>query len=385
MVKVLYLDKEGGWGGSSRSLYFLLKNLDRSLYTPIVWYKSAGPMADRLADLGIQARHEPDMCSIIPRREKNWKLWIVNIPYILKLSAVADKIIELDPDLIHMNYEGLVPLLYVLRKKGCVRPVVLHVRTMSPANWIYKLYAKVINAHANHLVCITENERGRVLEAGVDPGRVPATVLYNPLDPALFQGDAAEKGVSEKLNLVFLGSIDRQKAADRLVELARELRDRNVSARITAYGRSPRYKKFFVFPIRNLERLSAQVKEEGLEEWLSFAGHIANPEERIKEADILLRPSRDNDPWGRDVLEALALGLPVMAMGRYDRFVVPGKTGWLSEQWDAGKWADLIASIDKNRATLKEMSRMARSHAASLLDSREYGRKISEIYQSLLK
>ena len=40
---------------------------------------------------------------------------------------------------------------------------------------------------------------------------------------------------------------------------------------------------------------------------IRFMGHVKNPEKFIKESDILIRPTRENNPWGRDILEAMAL------------------------------------------------------------------------------
>jgi len=53
-LRVLYLDKEGGFGGSSRSLYFLIKNLDRRRVEAQVVLRERGPALERLQRAGSQ-------------------------------------------------------------------------------------------------------------------------------------------------------------------------------------------------------------------------------------------------------------------------------------------------------------------------------------------
>ena len=54
---------------------------------------------------------------------------------------------------------------------------------------------------------------------------------------------------------------------------------------------------------------------------IRFIGHVNNPEKFIKESDILIRPTRENNPWGRDILEAMAFGKTIISVGTYDKFI----------------------------------------------------------------
>ena len=58
-IRVLYIDIEGGWGGSSRSLLYFVGHLDPNKVKPIVWHRREGPVSERLQDLGVEHRHEP--------------------------------------------------------------------------------------------------------------------------------------------------------------------------------------------------------------------------------------------------------------------------------------------------------------------------------------
>lgn len=67
----------------------------------------------------------------------------------------------------------------------------------------------------------------------------------------------------------------------------------------------------------------------GVSEMFLFQGHVPEPERVLAASHVLAKPSREDNPWGRGILEALALGLPVLACGSYDKFVAPGQSGFL--------------------------------------------------------
>ena len=58
---ILYLDIEGGWGGSSRSLYYLLEAIDRRRFRPVVVTRKDGPIRQRYETIGITCVHMPDL------------------------------------------------------------------------------------------------------------------------------------------------------------------------------------------------------------------------------------------------------------------------------------------------------------------------------------
>jgi glycosyltransferase involved in cell wall biosynthesis len=382
-LRVLYVDIEGGFGGSSRSLFYMVAALDRARFEPTVWHRSSGPIGQRLDQLGVSHRVEARIASIIPRPKNNWKIWLTSVPRLLRLPDLARSIRDEAPDLLHLNYEGLVPLHVALCRTGARIPTVMHVRTMSPANAIYRAYARHINRHVDHLIFITENERGRAAAAGVDVGRVGNSVLYNPVSADMLSApDKAAR--SGPLRIVYLGTLDHPRAPDRLIGLAAELRHRSIACRIDCYGGAQRYRKLFIFPHRTLEELRARVDAEALGEWIAFHGHVGSPEDELRSADLLIRPARAGDPWGRDVIEALACGTPAIATGSFDRFVRSGETGFLFETWDDAAIAAAIGRLSEDRPLLQQLSANARTLARSLFDPAPYAARIAAIYNQVL-
>jgi len=134
----------------------------------------------------------------------------------------------------------------------------------------------------------------RAIAASID---VPATVIGNPYDEALFRRDPAATRTRE---LVFLGRLVSDKGVDVLLEAMAVLHGRGIGARLSIIGSGPEEAA-----LRSLaERL-------GVERRVHFAGVLRGPAlvEALNAHQILVVPSVWEEPFGVVALEGLACGL----------------------------------------------------------------------------
>ena len=104
--KILFIDIEGGFGGSSRSLLNIILNLNKKLFLPIVLCKKKGPTTVKLKELNIKYFIEPKIFSVIPLKKNNFKNLLINLYKFFFINNLINKIINIKPDLLHLNYEG---------------------------------------------------------------------------------------------------------------------------------------------------------------------------------------------------------------------------------------------------------------------------------------
>ena len=64
---------------------------------------------------------------------------------------------------------------------------------------------------------------------------------------------------------------------------------------------------------------------------------VINPADILPVADVVLRLTRRNDPWGRDIVEALSMGVPVVATGIWQGYVQHGVNGFLLGEYNLEK------------------------------------------------
>jgi glycosyltransferase involved in cell wall biosynthesis len=373
-MRVLCLDIEGGFGGSSRSLYQSLSNIDRREVAFEVWCRRDGPIRQRYEALGIPCYIKPEMPHVgaLPRLSRN--LWTYSKFAIqwLRVRKFRDELIDAAEnrfDLIHFNHEGLFLLMKMLRRRVPTAPIVAHVRTMLPVNgfsrWQYRLLSKA----ADRIVFITENERDNLISlTGTTPKN---SVIYNIAETRA-DGIAPHHAIphGEHLKVAVLSNYAYLRGTDRLVEIAANLALRGrrdvlfvVAGDMTLRGSLPG-------ELGRIARaggtLADYVDACGLGDFFHFLGHVAAPEGVLKACDVLLRPSRDNAPWGRDVLEALGMGRPVVSIGQYDRFIETGVTGFLLAEYSADRIADILVELGQNRHEIARLGDNARARVASL-------------------
>ena len=383
-ITVLYIDIEGGFGGSSISLYNMVLSLNLKNFEPIVFCKKKGPTYKKLSKMGISCHIEPSITSIIPLKKNNLKNWLINSHKLLFMKGLVNKILQLNPDILHLNYEGLIPLHYILKKNRFLGKTVLHFRSsLAPPNFIYKFYAKHINKSVDFLIFIVETNREVALKAGVRLDKNNHKIMYNPVN---FISKFIKKNTKSErvLKVVFLALLDKYKGPYRLIEIAEILKNLNSNVKIDAYGESPSKKRYIFWERNILDELRKVVIKKNLNKWIEFHGHTYSPEKILSNSDVLIHPSLSNDPWGRNIIEALSMGVPVISHGNFDKFVKNNINGLLFSEWNAFNYGEALNKLSKNRILIEKWSLNSIDLAKENFKREKYGKTIMSVYKKIL-
>lgn len=103
-------------------------------------------------------------------------------------------------------------------------------------------------------------------------------------------------------------------------------------------------------PLPLQSRLANFIEENHIGDIISLNGWTDDAESQMKEMHCLLRPDDTGSPWGRDVIEAMSMGRPVLATGSREIFVRPGETGFLVPPKNPEAMAAAIAEAAKSGA-----------------------------------
>jgi glycosyltransferase involved in cell wall biosynthesis len=117
------------------------------------------------------------------------------------------------------------------------------------------------------------------------------------------------------------------------------------------------------------DALESLAKRLGLVGRVRFAGAVAHRDLPIllSNCDLFVQPSKGEEAFGISVVEAMACGLAVFASdnGGLPEIVLDGETGRLLPPGDVSAWAESIAAVVAEPATLKRWAVAARSRAES--------------------
>ena len=121
----------------------------------------------------------------------------------------------------------------------------------------------------------------------------------------------------------------------------------------------------------------------GIEHYFKIIPHTFDVFKELLEFSIYVRPDNTGHPWGRDIIEAMAMQLPVVATGTSSFFVKDGVNGFLCRPNCPVEIADAIINLISERNRIKTFGKMAYETVNPLCNLDVYGKKLTKIYQEL--
>lgn len=173
-----------------------------------------------------------------------------------------------------------------------------------------------------------------------------------------------------RLKLACISNFSLERGIDRLLDIAEAMSDAERSSVLFVVAGDMKLPRRFNPKSREFSgkdsTLEDIAKERGLDECFLFLGHTDRPESVLSACHVLLKPTRENNPWGRDILEGLAYGLPVYSIGIYNSFVKNSVTGYLQSVFNPRKAADWIISLHRDPEIRQTLGRQASDLVAAL-------------------
>jgi glycosyltransferase involved in cell wall biosynthesis len=139
-------------------------------------------------------------------------------------------------------------------------------------------------------------------------------------------------------------------------------------------GREAKYKKELK---ENIERLS-------LHHYFSFLGNRQDMKELMSQMDILIHPAI-NEPFGRVLIEAMAMEKPVVAYncGGPKEIVTDNKTGYLVEPGDFAGLADKTIHLLQNSELRKQFGKAGRRRVIEKFNIERYVREMEKVFENM--
>lgn len=282
---------------------------------------------------------------------------------------LADRVREINPDIIH--YNSYTTLLISLWLKEY--PAILHAReVLTEPSGTIPLTRVLMRRGISEVVGITpaEGEQAERLFS------LPVTVVNNwpevpseltPMPP----DDPLVYGVFSHITPI-KGHLACVQACGLVAD---ELRRANVTVRLFG-GRVPIHEDYY-------QQVLAEVERSRLHDIVDFRGFTDDPEAEMRKTHLVVRPDVTGQPWGRDVIEAMSLGRPVLAFGKDDFFVKRDRTGRLEPAGDVQALARAMVELADGEK-LRRLGRGAHEFARGHFDPVGNPRRIIERMQRIV-
>jgi glycosyltransferase involved in cell wall biosynthesis len=380
LPRVLFINHSIRDGGPGKSLFYILKYLDRTQITPYVLIPKDEVFSERLKAegiyeniildkrfpenlkrprLGMAFQKEGDKLGFLDVMIKFLSI-LLNIFDMLSLIVTSPfwlKKYKLDVVYCNGTQAKVVGALIGL-VTGC--PVIWHVRNIQQT----KLLGFIINtlsklSPVKRIICVSSatakpfeqvKEKVRVIYNGVDIDN------YNP---ATIEGELRSKYnlSNETIVVGSTGRIVPRKGYDLLIKSAKividQLDEKGKDIKFVIVGDTP-----YFFQDDHLGYLKKLVTQNALDEYFIFAGYEKEVKEYLKDFDIFVIPSNYPDPFPRSVIEAMAFELPSIGFkgaGGIVESIDDGVTGFLCDPGDVGQLGGYVLELARDPDLRKKM------------------------------
>ena len=324
------------WGGASRVLYTTLQLMDLKRIEPLVLLSGAGPIKAELETRGIRC------LTWHPPTEPEHKLAYIRALFEALRLFRRERIAAL-----HINHRFWRPAEVVAALLLRI-PVLVHFHVVS-------LQEGSFMGRCRAAVCVSQY----VAEASF-PKALPKKVVYNPVSLERFdKGKSLRSEWGLPLHAVvvaYLGQIREIKGVADFIVMARKIPEPNARFLIAGECRDP-------------DKFSGSYSEQDLKDLaggdtrVRYVGYVKEVENVYHTADIVVVPSRWQEPLGLINLEAGACRKPVVAtrVGGIPEVVKDGLNGYLVEARDVEALTDRVSRLIADPALRKRMGEAGRT------------------------
>lgn len=349
----------GNWGGASRVLFTNLGMLDRTRYSPIVLLSGAGPARELLRDMTIPCEEwgpltEPGNPLAYARAMlRTWR-W-------LRRERV---------ELVHMNRANDWRPAEILAIRLARIPLVTHFHTVNQDHAPATRWSSAIAAVSRYVAEQADNQG------------VPVRVIHNAVDLARFSGGRdlrPELGIAADAKVVaYVGQIREIKGLADFIAMAPHIPGADVHFLIAGNCRDPKV-------------MGDAYTEDGLREMLKldsrlrYCGYLGAIEDLYRSCDVVVAPSRWQEPFGLVCIEAGAAGKPLVAtrVGGIPEIIDDGVNGYLAEPGDVSGLAARVAALLADSNLRNTLGQAARARVERDFTRRPV-RELEDLYDSLL-
>lgn len=381
--KVGFLLNDIAFGGAAKSIFLLIRNLNQNDFEIIIYTNAINSeefylMFERL-NIIIKKVDIP-LIQCYKWASTNYLRYIYNM--LIDVNWKKRFINEILNDNIYILHVNSTTFAFVpkLVKKYCNIRIIFHVREIINSKTILGKYALSNISHfSDVIICISDNEKKLFTDSD------NLHVLPNPVEDIGINYDIIE---SEKIYITSLTSTHKYKNPILFLKIIKQFLIYNPNSKykffIVGINSPCSYLKCILKSIVRLSlyelRLNVLLKNPIVSPNIEVINRVKDVQKILSKTKLYIRT--DGMPWGRDVIEAMAMGIPVIANGTSEFYVKNGITGILLNSNNPVLFVHEIIKLLNDNSKYKEFSDACIRNIRLGNGIIEYVRKIESIYNN---
>lgn len=269
------------------------------------------------------------------------------------------------------------------KKRGWVKKILVTCSETIPFNhegiWGRRKFKKNVYQQADHFHCLTKKSKQCLIEEGVDPKKI--TVIGYGIDLKRFKNQKHSKIIEKnnKLTLLFVGRLVKEKGVEELLEAFTLFYKENPLIRLKIVGTGKLLKK--VMKIQKILPRNA----------IDFLGKVdyCQMSKIYQRADIFVLPSKKTRYWeeyyGMVLLEAMASGLPVITTNCGAIPEVVGKSAYIIPSGNSRELYLAIKKFVNNKNLRLQFGQRAFNYSNVHFNCQKQALKLGNLWRQIIK
>ena len=298
------------------------------------------------------------------------------------VQRMANRLRSNPPSLLHAHTPRSALVAGLLAKRLGV-PWIYHVHSPTARDstraWINRVNDLVEGwalRSASHIITVSQSLRREMLKRGYSRHRLTKVANGVATQDSIATLDRMEQ---REWRLGMVALIRPRKGIEVLLEAMKQIQQMNPNVTLDVIGgfETEEYQREVLSMTERLN-IGSHVR------WQGFRQDVPN---RIRELDALVLPSLFGEGMPMVVLEAMALGVPVVAtkVEGTPEVVRHGIEGYLAEPRDPASLADAIMKMVEDRLVWHRLSANAWERQRELFSDRAMAENVSKVYRRTLK
>jgi glycosyltransferase involved in cell wall biosynthesis len=344
---VIHLARGREWRGGERQVFQLVRTLAAGgEWRQVLLTRRGSALARAAAEAALRPVEVPWRTALDPRVVRST---------LRQVHETTDSVVVHAHDS-HALLLGLV----VTRLAGC--PFVATRRSTTDPGRMWR--------HADRVIAISRAVEAALLGGGVEPSRID--VVPSGIDVTALAAARSGGSLETACEVISIGALTQEKGHRLLVEAFARVLSRLPQARLTIAGEGP-----------ERSAIEALIRHHRLETRVILAGQLKDPVAHLAQAAVLVQPSL-REALGTTVLEAMALGVPVVAskVGGLTELLGNGE-GVLVPPGDPDQLAQAIIALVEDPGR-REAVRQKAYDRSRHYDIRDMAERCAQVYRSAL-
>ena len=383
--RILYVQPNSEVGGSDIALLRMVEALDPKRFDPVVVLPAEGPLAPMLRAAGATVRLLPMMqLRTLPSPVYQSRYLARLLPTVRRLAAL---IREERAELVHTNSLYCLYGGFAARLAGC--PHLWHVREIPPAIPIARpALGRMVLGLSRMVVCMTQACANELFGPRAGDRRI--RLLSEGLDLSEWSRTKVSRSIRQELGIApgvpvigFVARLDPWKGLDVFIDAASRIAAEFPEAVFLVSGDAP---TGFEAYRQNME---ARATALGLGDRIRFLGwryRLGDIPALMADLDVFCHTSIAPEPFGLVIIEAMAMGCPVIAAraGGPVEIVEDGVSGLLTRPGDAVALAAAIRDLLIDRDRRNRLAVAGRARVETVYSRAAFGTQLRALSEEAL-